>query len=110
VTALADTVHGGDFTLGFTDQIGTIAGTVTIASSALDQHATLAFRRNVACGATIPLVEVASLNVASGGSYSLPLPAETYRAVGWSFDRPTRVADPNPMVTAGGTTTVDFSF
>jgi hypothetical protein len=110
VTALADTVHGGDFTLGFTDQIGTIAGTVIIANPALDQHATLAFRRNAACGATTPLVEVASLNVASGGSYSLPLPAETYRAVGWSFERPTQVADPNPTVAAGVTTTVDFGF
>lgn len=110
VTALSDTVHGGDFTLGFTDQIGTIAGTVTIASAALDQHATLAFRRNATCGATTPLVEVASLNIASGGSYSLPLPAETYRAVGWSFDRPTQVVEPNPTVTAGVTTTIDFSF
>ena len=110
LTALADTVHGGDFTLGFTDQIGTIAGTVTIASPALDQHATLALRRSAACGATTPLVEVASINVAAGGNYSLPLPAATYRAVGWSFGRATQVADPDPAVTVGVTTTVDFSF
>jgi Domain of unknown function (DUF4382) len=108
LSAQAETVHSADFALTFTDQIGTIDGTVTITDSLTDQHATLSFRQVVSCGAASPSVELLAVNVAAGGTYGVDLPAEDYRVVASTYDRATQAV--NATVTSGGETTVDFDF
>ncbi len=108
LSAQAETVHSADFALTFTNNIGTIDGTVTIAAPLTDQHATLSFRQDLSCGAASPSVELLAVNVAAGGSYDVDLPAEDYRVVASTYDRATLAA--NATVTVGGETTVDFDF
>lgn len=108
LTAQAETVHSADFALAFTDQIGAIAGTVTIADPLTDQHATLSFREVVGCGSASPAVELLAVNVAAGGTYDVDLPAEVYRVVASTYDRATQAVD--ATVTSDGETTVDFDF
>jgi len=108
LSAQAETVHSADFALTFTDLIGTIAGTVTIADPLTDQHATLSFRQVVSCGAASPSVELLAVNVAAGVTYGVALPAKDYRVVASTYDHATQAVD--ATVTSGGETTVDFDF
>ena len=108
LSAQAETVHSVDFALTFTDQIGTIAGTVTIAEPLTDQHATLSFRQLVSCGAATPSVELLAVNVAAGGTYGVDLPEEDYRVVASTYDHATQAV--SATVASGEETTVDFDF
>jgi len=76
-----------DFTLLAKTLLGEVEGTVDIQGAPPDQHAVLSFRQNsAACGSDI---EVASLNIADGGTYnSLYLPEGPYRLVGSTEGRP----------------------
>lgn len=108
LSTLPDTTQNADFTPAFTSLIGVIAGTVTFAGSPDEQHVTLAFRRDIACGVTPRPVELLSFNLAPDGQYGVDLPVADYRVVASTFSQPTQGRD--ATVTAGATTTVNFDF
>ena len=82
--------------------MGTFAGTVTIAGADTEQYATLSFRQPAGSGQ----IEVYSVNVRDGYTYSVSLPFGDYTIVASSYSATT--GSYNGSVTVGGTTTVDI--
>ena len=92
IEAQSVTSNGHDFALSAAASTININGTVTIDDSDPDQHVTISFRKEGVCGGD-ELVELASFNVAHGGTYSINLPAGTYRVVASSEGRATQGFD-----------------
>lgn len=111
VEAGSDSTLIRDFTLASTDQVGQVAGDVTIVNGSNDQYATLSFRQGIDCAnATGPqVIEVAGINVADTAHYSVNLPAGSYDAVGWTAGKATAVAE-GVVVEDEKETVLDFLF
>lgn len=108
VTAESGQVHTQDFSLAAVTDSGTVSGAVTIAGAGDEAFATLSFRQTITVGMTEFKVEVGSVNVASGGTYSVVLPVGTYQVVSSSLGKATQVLD--VTVTKDTTTTHDVAF
>jgi hypothetical protein len=83
--------------------MGTFAGTVTIAGAGSEQYATLSFRQAAGSGQ----IEVYSVNVRDGYTYSVSLPFGDYTIVASSYS--TTTGSYTSSITAGVTTTVNIS-
>ena len=83
--------------------MGTFTGTVTIAGAGSEQYATLSFRQT----AGSDQIEVYSINVRNGYSYSVSLPYGDYTIVASSYSATTRSY--SGSVSVGGTTTVNIA-
>ncbi len=107
VTVIADQVLAGqDFTLA-PAPFGALAGTVTIANAVPDQHAVLSLRQAAPAPCIFPL-ELATLNLADGGTFNLSLPAGVYQLVGFGEGLPAQSFD--VTIGEGATTVQDFAF
>jgi hypothetical protein len=82
--------------------MGTFTGTVTIAGAGSEQYATLSFRQAAGSGQ----IEVYSVNVRNGYTYSVSLPYGDYTIVASSYGAGT--TSYIRSLTLGGTTTVDI--
>ena len=87
---------------------GTLTGTVAITGAGTETFATISIRKSVTFGAATVMIEVASVNIAEGGTYSLLLAPGAYTAVAWTAGKPTQAAD--VAIAAGGATTLNLSF
>ncbi len=103
IPAESNTSHTQDFALGAAVSTINIDGTVTINDSDPYQHVTISFRKEGVCGGD-EWVELASFNVAHGGTYSVDLPAGTYRVVASTEGRATQGFDVDTD------TTLDINF
>ena len=83
--------------------MGTFTGMVTIAGAGSEQYATLSFRQT----AGSDQIEVYSINVRNGFSYSVSLPYGDYTIVASSYSATTRSY--SGSVSVGGTTTVNIA-
>ena len=90
--AASNTSHTQDFVLSAAASTININGTVIVDESELDQHVTISFRKQGVCAGD-GWVEVASFNVADGGTYSVNLPAGIYRVVASTEGRTTQGFD-----------------
>ena len=90
--AESNTLHTQDFVLSAAASTININGAVIVDDGELDQHVTISFRKQKVCGGG-EWVEVASFNVADGGTYSVNFPAGTYRVVASTEGRTTRGFD-----------------
>lgn len=114
--ATGQTLSDKDLALTTQTGSGNVTGTVSIAgaSSSDPPYATLSFRQDLTCiGALTPVpIEVKTLNVAAGGSYSVALPVsppnDLYRGVASSSGKTTVAAD--LTVPASGSTSFSPSF
>jgi len=111
VEAGSDTAQTRDFDLTPTDQVGQVAGEITIVNGSAEQHAVLSFRQDADCAApTDPqVIEVAGIQASDGATYSVDLPAASYDAVGWTAGKGTLV-DEDIMVEDEAETVLDFQF
>lgn len=92
ILAESNTSHTQDFALSAAAPTIDIDCTVTIDDGEPDQHVTISFRKEGVCGGD-EWVEVASFNVADVGTYSVNLPAGTYRVVASTEGRTTQGFD-----------------
>jgi len=100
-----DATYSEDFSL--TEALtGTISGLVEIENGSSEQHVTLSFRQLALCEGED--IEVKSLNVANGGTYTVNLPLETYRVVASTYGEDTLGYDTD--ITAGSDTELDITF
>jgi hypothetical protein len=102
VTAGPGTVVTGNFILT-SRGMGTFTGTVTIAGASVEQYATLSFRQT----AGSDQIEVYSINVRNGFSYSVSLPYGDYTIVASSYSATT--TSYSGSVSVGGTTPVNIA-
>lgn len=96
VTLAEDSTSMVDFSmdeLSDPEATGTIYGTVTIADSVEDQHATLEFRQLITCTGNDndQMVIVKSVEIANGGSYEVALDPGEYQVVSTSYEKETIV-------------------
>jgi hypothetical protein len=82
--------------------MGTFTGTVTIAGTDTEQYATLSFRQPAGSGQ----IEVYSVNVRDGYTYSVSLPYGDYTIVASSYSNTTTSI--SRSISDGGTTTVNI--
>lgn len=80
-SAVSGSVHTQNLTLTAAVPTGTVSGSVDITGGSDEQHVTLSFRQMAQCNSADEQIEVKSLNVANGGSYSVSLPVGTYSVV-----------------------------
>jgi hypothetical protein len=85
---------------------GTVSGAVSIPGADLEQHVTLSFRQLTQCDGED--IEVKSINVANGGTYTVSLPQGTYSVVASTYGEDT--LDYDIDITAGSDTELDISF
>jgi hypothetical protein len=88
------------------EPLGTVTGVVDIVGGIPESHATLSFRQIGECNGDD--IEIKSLNVAQGGTYSVDLPEGTYYLTASAVDRVTQVHN-NITVNTGDTTTQDIT-
>jgi hypothetical protein len=106
-TLAASAVVTSDLTVTET-AVGSIAGSVSLPDGGTDDHVTLSIRETVNFGSgPDEQIEVRSLYIADGGSYTVNLQAGEYIVVASSYGFTTKVY--NATVTAGSETTVDIS-
>jgi hypothetical protein len=89
----------------------TVSGSVTISGAVEDQYATISFRQLVDCNADgIPEtpIEVSSVNVINGGTYSMTLPVGSYEVIASSYQVPT-VVEPLDILSGVTSTVLDIS-
>lgn len=106
----ADSVNTVDFSLVADDlDPGFVAGNISIAGGAEDQHTTIDFRQEVSCGGGLPasMVSVKTVNVAAG-DYTVELPAGDYQVVVSSFGMTTLSASVT-VISTGTTENVSFA-
>jgi hypothetical protein len=114
-TTLAGAIYDGpnnavNFQLGGAI-VGNVTGTVLITGAGLENYATLSFRQVATFGSTNEMIEVKSINVINGASYSINLPVGSYTLIASSFSYPTQsispltVAQENPEVATNGSVT-----
>jgi hypothetical protein len=111
LSVAADTTPTQDFTVEdvAAADLGTLDGTVAIASPATDAFVTISVRTTVTLTTGDAVVEVWTANVQDGGTYSIKLPAGTYSVVAWTSGRTTFEAT-GVAVTANATTSIPVSF
>jgi hypothetical protein len=80
-TAVSGSVHTQDLFLAAAVSTVSVSGSVEITGGSEEQHVTLSFRQMAQCDSAYEQIEVKSLNVANGGSYSISLPEGTYSVV-----------------------------
>jgi hypothetical protein len=91
--ASGDVAEDHDFTLSLAQTTGTVFGDVSVTGGQPDQYATLSFRQSIDCnsdGTDDTEIEVESLNVVNGGSYTLILPVGLYDLVASSYGEVTQ--------------------
>jgi hypothetical protein len=114
-TTLAGVIYDGtnnavNFQLGGAI-VGNVTGTVLITGVGLENYATLSFRQVATFGSTNEMIEVKSINVINGASYSINLPVGSYTLIASSFSYLTQsissltVAQENPEVATNGSVT-----
>jgi hypothetical protein len=86
--ASGEVAENHDFTLT-PAPTGTVFGDVIITGADEDHYATISFRQFVDCGGTDTEIEVKSINIINGGSFSLILPVGFYDAVVSSYAKDT---------------------
>jgi hypothetical protein len=89
VTAAA-TTYTENFTLISSD-MGILTGDVPISGADNDQYATVSIRKSATVSGSSEQIEIKSLNVANGGSFSVDLPVGSYTAVISTDGKITRV-------------------
>jgi hypothetical protein len=92
VTAAA-TTYTENFTLASSD-MGILTGDVPISGGATEQYATISIRKSATVSGASEQIEIKSLNVANGGSFSVSLPVGSYTAVISTDGKITRVEGP----------------
>lgn len=92
VSLLEDSTTTVDFQLIAATEMGSIAGTVTIAATPGEQYATIDFRQAADCGAGATTVTVASVNIGDGGQYEVALPLGNYTVVAAADGQTTQTA------------------
>lgn len=106
-TTVEDETATQDFALSAAD-FGAVEGEAVIGGADDETFVTLSFRQTVSLGGGDVMIEIASVNVANGGDYSVELPVGAYVVVSSTLGRTTQAAD--ITVNAGATTTLDLSF
>jgi len=91
VTTAADATTTQNFSLTAADS-GNVNGTVGIAGGTSETYATLSFRQTVALGGGNIMIEIASISVVNGGTYTIDLPVGAYTVVSSTFGRTTQQA------------------
>jgi hypothetical protein len=88
--------------------IGTISGDIKIENGSPQQHVTISFRQLTLCSGQAEYIdiELKSVNVANGGTYSESLPEGNYIVVASSYDRITQ--SEAAEIKAGEDTLLDF--
>lgn len=107
VTLAAGSTATLDFAL-VAATMGTVSGTVTISGADSETFATLSFRQGMTISGGLQFIEVMSINVGSGGSYSISLPEGTYTVVSSSANQATQTS--TLVVTGNASTTLNVSF
>jgi hypothetical protein len=77
----------------------------------MEQYATISFRKNLPCDHTIPggqEVEIISINIADGGSYTVSLPVGEYNVVASTYGKDT--IQEAISVTSGDTLAIEIIF
>jgi hypothetical protein len=108
VIATAGNVFAVNFSLTPADT-GTVTGDVDIAQAGQEQWATVSIRQNATVDGNAEKIEIKSINVANGGTFTSALPVGSYSAVISTYDKTTIV---QPFAVAQGVTTnlgnIDF--
>lgn len=110
LVAASNTSYTQDFALS-TASTGNVSGSVFITGGTDEQHVTLSFRQLAQCEGSSEeeQIQVKSLNVANGGSFSnIPLPEGTYSVVASTASRTTQKFDVEIM--DGTDTRLDITF
>lgn len=107
VTTVADATTTQDFSLAAADS-GNVNGTVGITGGTSETYATLSFRQTVALGGGNVVIEIASISVVNGGTYSIDLPVGTYSVVSSTLGKTTQQA--NVTVVMGTPAVLDVTF
>jgi hypothetical protein len=104
VHATAGTVFAvPNFTLTGPVSTGLVTGEVDISGADQEQYATISIRQDAAVGGNTEQIEIKSLNVADGGTFTTGLPVGSYTAVISTFGKTTIVVQP-VIVSSGATT------
>lgn len=106
-TTAGSTTAGQDFALAIASD-GNMTGSATIADGDTETYVTISIRQSVSINGAEVVIEVASLNVVNGGTYSMILPAGTYTVVSSAFNHTTQQAD--VTVVAGADLTLNEVF
>jgi hypothetical protein len=95
VTTAGNIYDVDKFTLTTASLTGTLTGTISISGvDPEEQYATVSIRQNATIEGNTEQIEVKSLNVASGGSFSVTLPVGDYTAVISTNGKTTQVFGP----------------
>jgi hypothetical protein len=108
VAAEAGMTYTQDFALVEEPNYGKVSGTVTISGSDGEAYATLSFRQTVSLGGSDIEVEVQSVNVRDGATYTVDLPVGLYTVVSSTAGMTTQEA--SVSVSKDTTTTLDITF
>lgn len=108
MTLTAGDVFSHDFSLS-ASETGVLSGTVEIEGADDETYATISVRQNVVVDGENVKIEVASINVASGGNFSMTLPVGTYEMVSSTFGRETQV-DAAVVIAVNLSTTTHVAF
>ena len=77
-----------NFSLVSASSTGTLTGTVSISGATPEQYATISIRQDATVGINLEQIEVKSLNVANGGTFSISsLPVGNYTAVISTYEK-----------------------
>jgi hypothetical protein len=107
LTTAADSATTQDFSLTAADS-GNVNGTASILGGNSETFVTLSFRQTMSLGGGNVMIEIASINVANGASYSLDLPVGAYSVVSSTAGKTTKQTD--ITVVKGTPTVLDVSF
>jgi hypothetical protein len=81
VVTVAGNTYTENFSLSSSSPTGTLAGTVEISGADPEQYSTISIRQNATVNGNSEQIEVKSLNVANGGTFTTSLPSGSYVAV-----------------------------
>jgi Domain of unknown function (DUF4382)/Carboxypeptidase regulatory-like domain len=107
ITLLAGDAPPLDIVLSPAVSTGTLSGLVTITEPATPGlYATLSIRQSTTCDGIPAIVEIKSINVADGSTYTTSLPTGNYSVVASSYSKPTITIASAPVP---GTADIDFT-
>ena len=107
IETVSNMIYTQNFILNNAALSGLFSGGVNITDGGDEQHVTISIRQIGECDSKD--IEVISLNVANGGSYSAFLPEGSYHVVASTYDRDTQLFS-NVEVNSGVTTYLDITF
>ncbi len=96
-TTIAGQIYDGSNAVDFLlseATVGNVTGTVLITGAGSENYATLSFRQVAKFGSDNEMIEVKSINVMNGATYSINLPVSSYTLVASSFSYPTQFISP----------------